>query len=986
MLDAPQKDSPFVLDDRDVLQRLKEFKEYCEHMPFQDQAGQGTGKKWSDILFAGTTPEALAKLLDGSMTPDGKLRPHQAFLLAFYKLLETPRRLLNAFPEAHRQMYYRKVLGLSEHGMVPDKVVVSCQLAENTTELRLLKGVELDAGQDSQGTPKRYQLDADLLANQSQWTDLRWVLPSAEVKEQKAANEKVSEPVKEVTQYAHVLFDKSGNIAWPQSGVRLFDNKATQELALQGRVVSSPVLMMAGGTRIVTVTFKTDVPVGISFTTQLSSGGKWLKIDSAIGVDSPKTLVLTVPAELGPITPAPGLDGYPLTGPMATAPLLKITRADGKPVAKIQSIKVDVKDLPDVLMSTDDGIALINKKSYPFGPQPRKGAGFNLVAPDWYNNPFNIVLTLTPQWADLPKKSFGEWYANYSDGKENKNDNAFKIKIGVFSASTKNFVEGQQSLFNSNTSSSTAPVGASISVTIEGQTEKEMPLNLTNSRDPKDWPRWVRVELGEQDFLHTEYPKALAKSQLKTTVTITKTEKEKASETWKSEVAPPTEINPPYTPQWQSLQVSYTSTDNALGDNQYLLTPFGYQKEDANTSDTNATPPQIYLGFTGIKPGQDLNLHWQLQSPRELEVQWQYLHIDNTWKSLNATVDDQTKGLFESGLWSSPLPHDAAENAPWMPAGRYWIRGVVTLPDKVPTDYLALEGNAPSNYPRLLGLHTNSITATLVDENAIDAAHFESTLPAFTITQTVEPINGIETIVQPWPSYGGRAPESEPAFLKRVAKHLENRGRVLTWRDITTLLSEKYAEVYDVRVVEPVSDTAHSDNDYKQPIQRLVVIPANGKMDNNDPFRPAFNPARLTRMTEFLRSIGSPWLQLQLENPRYTKVEVINAKAANVKVAEDPNDKKTAQIIYEVVFAPHVNADYAQRELQLALERQYMPWGSDGTSAVKIGAQLDKFEMIKFIQQLDFIDRVSSLTIKDSEGKEQTIVAGSSTEVLILTF
>jgi hypothetical protein len=175
-----------------------------------------------------------------------------------------------------------------------------------------------------------------------------------------------------------------------------------------------------------------------------------------------------------------------------------------------------------------------------------------------------------------------------------------------------------------------------------------------------------------------------------------------------------------------------------------------------------------------------------------------------------------------------------------------------------------------------------------------------------------------------------------------------------------SLLLEKYPEVYDVRIAAPVIDKEH-------PIQRLVVIPSNGKMDNADPLKPAFNPARLKRMTEYLLSLASPWLKLRLENPSYKEVP----------------------ITYTVDFAEGINVTYGKRELQQALKRHYMPWGWDGASVVQIGEQLDHFEMIRFIQQLKYVEKVKQLTIDGkevSESMSQAIPSDISTSVSILTF
>ncbi len=1322
MSDFLSPEDSFTLDDRTLLSRLRQLQAYCRLIPF----GQQLPPSWAEIMFANKErleePLDLDKLLDPGklawlyQNPDqanGRMAPHQAFLLAFLRMQETPRDLLNQLPAAHRQLYYRGLLGLKERPAVADQVAVSFRLNETTPELYLPAGTLLDAGQDSQGNPARYSLQESLLANHAQWTDLRWC---------RSADSGSAE-------FCHIAYDRDNGVPWPQQGIRLFEPGAEDVPLETGRVVSSAVLAMSGGIREITVTLEQAVDA-TTISAEISSDSVWLRLDASTTKADPTTeLMFSLGADAGPVTPAPGLDGF-----HELTPLLKLYRCDGGRVPTVTSLSVDVKNLPDVFFSTDDGSASIDGRSYPFGNEPILGVGLNLVAADWYGKPGKITVSLQPEWMDLPPGSFVDWYKEYKAATPEgtaiiTNDDVFKVQAAIGSRGGVEKLDGDlASLFEKNPKPARAKVSSMASPSVDHTIQIQLPGligNMADSKDPQDWPSWLRLELAGQNFQHAHYWRVLAS--------------QKADED-------PIQINAPYTPQWKRLQVGYSCID-ATPKKQYVLAPFGYavnaphvqivdeeyrwceedfrpqdalsgkdygrvvcvsadgsvlavgapdakvedtllagavylyrfngqhwlpwqtisaqekkagskfgaalslsadgrvlvvgapqygdaeaktgavymfrrntdqwQEEEvthgeengdqfggaislsadgsvlavgasgakngtanhgaiylfrhtepewrqeakltedryagnlgrsvslsadgtvlaagapsmvyenkgrvlvfrynvaawstpgthiarpggdknyvdfgwsvsltadggtlaigcrrdvydggapgrvylfdykegkwpysnvelkpnppvgsthfssslsfsgdglslavgAPTQNTVATSaaylfkkekdkwverikvdyagqpanawlgtsvslsangdvfamgavatnanttngfvrvseakterPELYLGFRNVSPKEDLSLHWQLQSPRPLDISWQYLRRDNFWTALDASVTDHTDRLFRSGLWFATVPQDAATDAPMMPSGRVWLRALMAPVRHNQAD--APSSVATSNYPWLHGLHTNGGMAVRVNEEAPDALVFDGPLAPGSITQPLQAIEGLESIDQPWPSQGGRAPESGVEFTQRVAKQLDHRGRALTWRDMKTLLLVRYPEIYDVL---PVFLSAGQTQAWGRR-QRMLVIPVNGQMDNADPLCPAFNPARLTEMAQYLRERASPWLELELLNPVYRKISVN----------------------YQVVFTAGVNAAYGDKQLQLALARHYMPWTYDQTSAIHPGDHLDYYGMVKFIQQLPFVDSVKALTLN---GKPGNIQSGED-EVLILS-
>ncbi|RQR51999.1 hypothetical protein DIE19_28665 [Burkholderia sp. Bp9126] len=929
MFDPAEKKTPtpFVLDDRSIRELLETVSEYSEKIPFEQDpqsphAVEADEANWRTVLFGQDWQKSLEKLSTLYQDPasaEGELAPQQAFLLAFLKMLETPRDLLNSLPARHRQLYYREMLGLEPLGLTPDQVVLSFQVAKGVRELPLPAGLPMDGGQDGQGTPRQYRLDAPLLANPGRWTDLRWIVPG-----------KVGKP-----RTFAVCLDEQAKVAWPEGGRRLFaePSKAARPV-ITGRVISSPVLALPAGQRTVTIAFDGEVLEG-KLNVQLTSKGAWWDAPTPV-LSEDKTWSVTLPADAPAIAAAPGLDGYP-----HAAPLLKLFRNDGQSVPKIKTLTVKVEQSPAVYLGTDEGMVRPDKPWYPFGQQPQAGAALNLVSADWYDKPFPIDVTIKPEWLDLPDKSFHDWYENYPSTKAIADDDVFKVAVQIAQIGTiaiPNNINNKESfslpLFEK--AKSGKPIGRALTFQIN-------PLKgePCKSVDPRDWPAWVQLELGQQTFLHQEYWQKRTKPAKDGNVP------EKAA------FAPTVnDLNAPYTPRLKSLKVEYSSTDDCTDKDitrQYQLTAFGYCADDEakHAEGDVLTLPHLYVGLTGIEPGQDMNLHWQLRSPRELAIRWQYLNQKNQWAPLDATVLDGTNGLFQSGTWYAPLPADASTNAPRMPAGRCWLRALTSLKG----DSSEEEGGM-SDYPWLVGLQTNCATATLADAGQIEPAHFDAPLPALTITRAVQNVGGLASVRQPWASCGGRGPENEEAFMARVARHLRHRGRALTWQDITDLLTERYPELHGVRQVAPAQAIKERTK------QSLLVIPRSDQSDNDDTFRPEFNAARLERMRQFVCDAASPWLNLELSNPDYSAVEVR----------------------YNVDFMPHINTDYGQRELCNALQRHYMPWAWSSTSAVPVGKRIDYYDMVRFIQQQPYVRCVHALTLNE---RRQSMEA-APTQVLIL--
>ncbi|MEK9499093.1 hypothetical protein V2H77_22045 [Photorhabdus sp. P32] len=785
-LAAMVSDTDFKLDERSTLDILNWMQEYAKKIPF----GQEKEEFWHNFYFIQeNNPQQLADIYQDASKANGLLPAHQAFLLAFFKLLETTKILFNTFPARHRDLYYRELLGLTPRNAQADRVAIGITLNGDNAEYLVPQGTYFDAGHDSAGNPLQYVSESNVLANQGELTDLCWYRKEGDG--WKSA----------------IPLNLADNIVLPENGIRLFSPTPNDVPVLSGYLIVSSLFTMSAGDRTIKVTL-TSKWTGKSehITANISAENCWSSLK--VKLVNETTLELGLSASGAPITPPDVLDNMTFD-----VPVLKLGTIQGPVLPEIKDIEISINDNRSVYYASDGGIDRTDASSFPFGQSPSLGSGFHLIAPEWYGTE-NATLTVTPQWVGLPQQNLSKWYGGY----ETKPDNsAFKVQGYLVTPQKREKLNEEQSLF----SGEEKPQGQSLKFTLPA-----MNYPVADSPSPNDWPASVRIELAEQDFMHSQY--------------------------WQD----PTGKNLPYTPQISALQIQFSVKAKSEQFTVYPLTPFGRGEAAAETPEF--TDGAFYLGFTGVLPGQTLSLYWQLEGVKALDLSWFYLDKRNTWRKLDKLVDDQTGNLFDRGIWRTLLPQEASNQAALMPTGRYWLKaeivGKIDLQD----------------CPRIKGLLYNAATAALANAEAVEQAHFINGLAANSIKQPVNTIAAISGVTQPWASWNGHPQETEQAFLKRIPVRLSHRNRVLSWGNMVTLLKDHFISLLDVRHHSGSKLTTIPAPEKQQ----LIIIPDNRYKDNDDALRPKLNPARLAEMVAWLSQLSSPWATIEINNPTYVDVKV----------------------------------------------------------------------------------------------------------------
>ncbi|KVN20660.1 MULTISPECIES: hypothetical protein [unclassified Burkholderia] len=570
---ANKETAAFVLDDRTIGTRLDMFRAYSRSLPYDKFDGGGPWPpmvtNWAQVLLgfeAGAwdpqsqdhtriqsaadlswpyVRERLVAWYDAPERADGSMPPERAFLLTLLGLLETPQALLNQLPARYRDLYYRQMLAVSPRSAQADRVTVRFVLVDGVREQVLPAGLQLDAGQDSAGTPLLYALDQPLAANAARLTDLRWV---------------VRDPCVPGGRRARVVLDEAAGQPWPAPGVRLFEASPAKageaprsdadRAVASGRIVGSPVLAAAGGDRQWIVTFDSE-PVG-PLRMALSVADAWVALDCTKNDGTTWTIKL---AADGPVPSAvTALDGL-----SSATPLLRVTDETGEPVPAITKLELTVAGAVGVHCATDDGTTL-SGGGLPFGETAQTGSGLSLISAEWWRlGPKLQQVTVTPTWAGLPPVSFPQWYGpdkqqsdknwlkldqdlnvDLKNGKaldeltewpantlahrvtnqsvqdvsalisadqgypgKPTNNNAFTVQATLVQQTGKpQPLGGVQALFNDD--AERVPVGKLLSVPLSSVPAAAIDAPTPDDDDPAKWPWRVRVALS-QSFLQAAY-------------------------------------------------------------------------------------------------------------------------------------------------------------------------------------------------------------------------------------------------------------------------------------------------------------------------------------------------------------------------------------------------------------------------------------------------------------------------------------------------
>jgi len=975
------------VDGRDLQQWLDFAAEFAKLVNFINPQTNRIDGNWS--AFFDQLPPDLARRLafeidldqvEQSFADRGDLPPHLGLLISFLRLCRHLRSELNGITGRHLDHFYRQVLRLKSAPPQPDRVHLLFELKKKVNGLLLPQGTRVSAGKDATKKEIQFALTNDLSVFPVTIDALKSVFVDA-----------ADQNTIHLAPLADSADGLGGEFATDQGHWPPFGNAALPR-AQVGFAFAAPVLAMQEGTRTISIELAlTGLPGGLdvdsagrnAFQVYLTGAKGWIGPKSAslqtlagkpgrflveIGLTADEDAVVNYEV---------ALHGHSFD---SDAPLLQLllnqqTSAFG--YDQLQSVKVGeveikvrVEGIATLTLENDLGQLDPAKPFLPFGPQPKAGASFHVGNPEAFNKQLESF-SLKLQWLNAPVK-FSSIYNAGSEGYGVSQNSYFKARLSAR-------VNGQATtptvkLFEDDNAAAehlieVPDTGGNLPTVARKKTHLQRARGLQLQQT-----RWAIRQVKTMQLvspIHWYYPllffRQVPAPRLRDgTVSLRLTNgflHQKYSEVYTQRVVAaanagttPDLPNAPYTPTLESLSLSYTATsgkvDLAAGSADgvvegtlvfFQIAAFGQRRDHAylrnqlpflSAKTVSLLPDypyegEFYLGFSGIDPGRNLSLLFQVAEGSgdpdlsRPEVEWSVLS-DNYWRPLTGKelLSDGTNGLLRSGVISLRLPDEATASNTLLPAGHYWLRAVA--------------GDNSAALCRLIDVQPNAVQAVFVDQEN-DPERLRLPLPANSIAKLVVPVAGIKTLSQPYASFGGRMAEDDSAFRVRVSERLRHKNRALSPWDVERLVLQQFPEIYKVKcLTHTAPDSCEAPGHLT-----VIVIPSLRNRNAVDPLRPRADLDTLERIRTYLANLTGPTATVHTANPLYQSIRVA----------------------FKVQFRQQLDFGFYRRLLAEEIVRFLSPWAFDAGSEIAFGGRLHKTLILNHIEQLDYVDYLTEFKL-----------------------
>ena len=851
--------------------------------------------------------------------------PHLGVVKSFLDIYTHLQEKINLIPKRHIDFYYQQILGQSLTPQKIDTVHLALTLGNSIDNYLLKKDTVFIAQLPELNDPIHYKAVRDSVINKSSIAYLHNILVSEH--QSSLIKDDVSN-TKEKTVFQNSLDIKKNQVKDDinKKGFTIFGQdpfyestvESEMENAKIGFMAGSEILFQTAGKRIFSLDFYLDeysfnllkkyvnsyskeigsnekvLPIELlksAFKISITVEEGWYELDYysvKFDVDNIEDKVISYNFQLKEDEPDIGIykteihgGDYPSSIPLVHFEVNpnsfhnSYSFLKGLVIDRI-GFNMTVSGNSKLVLSNNLGLINADNPFTPFGPQPSENAYLDIQNENVFNK-FTTDFSIQIDWFNLPtnENGFAEYFKEY--GQDVDNDS---FTLGISSMDINNFkpgLEEQQQFKVFGSLRKNDKVGILNPVTkinqIDfGKLKFSNPMSLEKESEDiflNTQKGIVRLQLlGPIDpFGHKRYGKIFSDTSIHN------------SRKFGFKKPMPKE---PFTPLIKSINVSYTLTSTEIFNRGIIdekfesdllfihVHPFGYDLLYPNPKfpvfkiiPEFSFERQSYFGIENISPSEELTLYFELTDLHPTHtvikkpiVTWSYL-VDNNWYPLADTqiLDDTTDGFLKSGIVTIQLPSDITTNNTILPAGIYWLSA-------------QFNGNVNYNM-KLLHLYTNTIELERVD----NGVPFDlSSLPAGTIKQSEFPIPELDTVFQPFSSFGGVIGENYEQFNTRVSELLRTKNRFITTRDLTQAILNRFPSLI---YVQCMANGLQTDLLLEDMDLLITVVPVLNEISNYDEEKlPYVDYEELTVISSFIKNILPPSIKFVVTNPIYEFIKV----------------------------------------------------------------------------------------------------------------
>ena len=923
--------------------------------------------------------ETTKKHFQQSLFSNDNHLPNNAMYIAFTLLFHKIQDKLNGMSQRHLDFYYKQVLQQQNKKGNPSRAIVNFDLQPMVANTLIPKGTKLSAAKIlGSKTEILFETSKDIMAYQSELVNIQTLLINS--------NDYVAigtdEPI--VSSIMHNQLFRYGKDQTPRQNWYVFgankrtvqDSKMSDDKSAKiGFIIGTPALFLSEGRREISLRLNLEKETSrqtfwrllneikcnknIAMTSVVSMvfdkafniyhthTDGWVACDYLIEFNEAKNYFkIKILLDIS----HPALEPGVAIEEVLTWPSLKVELNEYAPVfaysffkeVEIETINIDVsvRGMKNLSVYNSVGKMPPGKPFELFGPQPKKGDYFMVGHSELFKKQITKV-ALELDWETVPA-DYGGFETHYSGYGEAINNHSFKVQFSVLSNGYwfPSHSEGMPELDLFSTTNCLTPEGYH-SEQLDADRildfENFYELGLSNDyalEDPLLYSvtsqgGFIKITFTSPDF---GFGDELYQKEFTEIATFNAKNKRQLSYP-----------NKPFIPKVKGAMIHYSASDElsfvekiASGSNSNMyagefkhITPYIVQDVivdqmvKKHTLLPNFTEEgYLGMGLMGVRSRTEISIYINfLRSSTTVQIKdnslkWEYFSHPE-WQEFEASsiIRDDTEGFLKSGIVQLIIPHVEAEDRGIHP-DILWIR--------------ASTNGDVEHYPKIKGIYLNAVETICTSEDPLIIGQKIN-------SQSIDKVEGkfpdIKQVYQAAESYGGRIPEEGNQFYTRVSERLRHKGRAVTLWDYERLVLERFDDVLIAKC------TSFNENFEPVPGHVKVVVLSTRWTKNNSYY---FSKMKLQRMEDYLNSISSSFINIEVINP------IVEYLLVNCKVVFQKLD---------------LGLNYHQK-LNEDISEYLSPIARMDSNNGGIGGTIMPSTVANYVENLSYIERLEKLNIE----------------------
>lgn len=907
-------------------------------------------------------------ILSEQLNDCSNLPAHLGLFVAFTQLLKDNQDQFNQLTTRNVNYYYEHILQLTRRQTEANKVHLLLKLIDEESELIIKKETELSAGRDSAGQEMLYEIEEDLIVNQAKIEAIQSF--------RKYNGEFLASTITNSLDGKGEKLPRT-KLGWNPFGPEIADK------AKVGFTISDANLFLSEGARTIHLILEGGSlrnQFDETFEAQITTEEGWMPVNLSILSDR-------FVAEMNPSFPRVVAFSTDLheEGLDKGLPELKILLKDASRYDALQnirltdlSIEVFVNGIKNISLQNEFGSLDSAKPFLPFGANPEKGSYLIIGNYEFFGKEI-AKHKISLEWdengrTNLPSGLSDKYNTDVAELKEGKWENKGQKKLFQLSGNSTTVYEnytGPGTAGNNNTSDSEEPfIFYSPEAYLYFMSSKERNFEfqglhnegnllkfeeLFEDFSPSSNNGFLKIELVEADpFGHESYRENFTNFLIKKGRGVSDSVNQKPIE--------------PYTPKAKNISLAY-ETKVKIPDYFVHIHPFGIDEKNWEETPTISLLPdysnegELYIGLSNLNAPETVSILFQIEegtssqdkSLNENDINWSYLANNQWYPFPNEQVEDTTflfkqSGIIRFAFGQGEFPVINDSNS-LLTGNRVWIRMHVKENSDALPDFVFIEAQAVKARLKLDGYDApdDLITDGLAPE---------------TITDFVETNNSIDSILQPFSSFGGRLKEEDKQFHTRVSERLRHKDRAVQIWDYERLILENFPDLYRAKCINHTSFAGNRENSFDPGAITFVLVAKTNNNQKQWSSNRLVDKITLELVRRFLKQRMSPFIRMEVRNPIF----------------------ETVKLSFSVAFKDEIkDVRFYKNQLNDELIKLITPWAFAQGRDIDFQGKWYKSTFINFIEEKPYVNYLKEFKMYHSDsGQDRDIVEGSTSVSILI--